>query len=120
VDELRRKGLEEQIEVFSCGITAKEGAPPTSEALFVMKNREIDISEHRSHGCTREDVREADLILAMSQEHADFVLSLDPTAKVRLVVLNVPDPIGMGMMAYEEVIRVMETKLKENWSKIVS
>ncbi|HXV27687.1 MAG TPA: L-threonylcarbamoyladenylate synthase, partial [bacterium] len=46
--ELKRKGMGDEIEVASCGIAARMGVPPTAEAVYVMKNREIDISEHRS------------------------------------------------------------------------
>lgn len=120
IDELKRKGLGDRIQVVSCGVAAREGMPATSEAIYVMKNREIDISNHRSRRCTREDIREADLILAMSSEHFNFVLDQDPSAKDKTKVLDVPDPIGMGMAAYEEAVRAIEKRLKEQWSVIAS
>lgn len=118
--ELRRKGLVEEIEVSSCGVSARIGMPATPEAIFVMKNREIDISAHRSRPCSRQDILDADLILAMSPEHTLFITGMVPSAKGKIKVLDVADPIGMGMMVYEDVIKTMEKKLKEEWKDIIA
>lgn len=118
--ELKHKGLKDEIEVASCGIGARNGASPTSEAIYVMLNREIDISTHRSRHCTREDIIGADLIFAMAPDHFQFIAGLVPEAKSRMKLLNIPDPIGMGMMIYEEVIKSIEKKMKEHWSEIIS
>jgi tRNA threonylcarbamoyl adenosine modification protein (Sua5/YciO/YrdC/YwlC family) len=120
LSELKRKGLAEEIDVISSGIGARNGASATSEAVFVMKNREIDISEHRSRPCTREDVVDSDLILAMAEEHKQFITNLVPAAKDKILVLDVPDPVGQGMLQYEESVTLIEKKLKENWKEIVS
>lgn len=118
--ELRRKGLADEIEVISCGIGARVGSPATPEAIFVMKNREIDISLHRSRPCTRQDVMHADLIIAMSPEHAAFLTGMQAAARPKIKIFNVPDPIGLGMMIYEDVIRSIEKKLKEEWNNIIA
>ncbi len=119
VHELKRKGLGDEIEVSSCGIAARMGLPPTAEAVYVMKNREIDISAHRSRPCTREDVVESDLIMVMSEEHQSFITSLVPNSKDKIKTLEVKDPIGLGMNEYEEAISDIEKKLKEDWKKII-
>lgn len=118
--ELRRQGLADEIEVASCGVGARAGSPATPEAIFVMKNYEVDITAHRSRPCTRQDMIDADLIYAMSEEHYSFISGMLPTAKGRIKVLGVPDPIGLGMMIYEDVIRTLERKLKEEWKEIVA
>lgn len=119
-NELHRKGLADQIEVISCGVGARVGSPATAEAVFVMKNRELDISAHRSRPCTRQDVTDADLIIAMSPEHAAFLTGMQPASRPKIKIFNVPDPIGLGMMIYEDVIRSIEKKLKEEWSNIIA
>ncbi|MBI3306776.1 MAG: threonylcarbamoyl-AMP synthase [Candidatus Omnitrophica bacterium] len=68
---------------------------------------------------TRKDIMDADLILAMSGEHAEFITSLVPLAKDKIRVLNVPDPVGLSMSVYEETILLIEKKLKEMWDDIV-
>lgn len=120
MDELRRKGLHRHIEVDSCGIGARMGSSATAEAQLVMKNREIDISAHRSKPCTREDIVESDLIFVMSTEHFVFITGMVPGVKEKVRILNIPDPIGMGMMLYEEVFKNMEKQLTEQWSEIIA
>ena len=85
-----------------------------------MKNREVDISEHRSRALTREDVISSDLIYAMSVEHAFFITGLVPFAKEKIKVWNITDPIGMGIQVYEDVMKAIEKKTKENWSEIAA
>ena len=116
--ELKRKKLSTEIEIASCGILARDGGSATSEAIFVMKNREIDISSHRTRSCRREDILESDLILAMAKEHYDFLAGLVPNVKDRIKVLDIEDPIGLGMPVYEEVVRKLEEKLKKEWEEI--
>lgn len=118
--ELRRKGLDAEIEVSSCGIGARNGAPPTPEAILVMKNREVDISAHRSRPCMREDIVDADIVFAMSKEHGIFLNGLLMDVKDKIKVLNIADPIGMGIMVYEEVYAGIDKKMKEYWNQIVA
>ena len=120
LDELRKKGLDKQIEVNSCGIAARIGAKATQEAILVMKNIEVDISQHRSKPCTRDHVSQADLILAMAKEHADFIFNQMPQARPKTRVMNVVDPIGMGMLIYEAVLMDIQKKMKDLWSEIAA
>jgi len=117
-DELTRINLLDQIEISSCGVGTRPGMSATPEAVYVMRNREIDISAHRSRMCTREDVMNADLILAMSQQHSIFISGMVPQAKSKIRVLNVIDPIGMSMSVYEDVMDVIEKKMKNIWQEI--
>ncbi|MSR76888.1 MAG: threonylcarbamoyl-AMP synthase [Candidatus Omnitrophica bacterium] len=118
--ELKFQNLQDQIEVASCGIGARQGATSTMEAILVMKNREIDLSDHRSRPCTREDIMTSDLIFTMSEEHTLFIQGMMPHAKEKIRQLNIPDPIGMGMMIYEQVVASIEKKLKAYWSEIAN
>lgn len=118
-EELKRRKLDREIEISAVGILARDGGSATSEAILVMKNREIDISRHRTRACRREDVLEADLILAMSQEHSDFLTGLVTGVKEKIKVLEVKDPIGLGIPVYEEVVQDLERKLKREWEEIV-
>ncbi len=117
--ELDRRGLSEQIEVASCGMGARDGLPPSGEAEWVMKNREVDISGHRSRTCRLEDIWGADLILAMGEQHAVALSSMLESAKNKTIILNIPDPIGLGVSIYENTIQAIQSKLREHWSEIV-
>ena len=120
LDTLRKKDLAGQIQVASCGIAARSGGKATTEAILVMKNLEIDIANHRSKPCTREDVNQSDLILAMSKEHADFIGNLMPQARSKIRVMNVIDPVGMNLLIYEAVLSDIEKKMKNIWKDIVA
>ena len=117
--ELVRKGLEDQIEVSSCGICAREGAGPALEALLTLKNDEITLEDFKTQPCRREDVLSADLILAMSEEHRKFISDLCAPARDRIVVLQVEDPIGMSIDFYAKSYKAIKEKLTELWPEII-
>lgn len=119
-DELRRKRLDREIEVTTCGILARDGNPATPEAIYVMKNREINIESHRSRSCRREDILDADMILAMSHEHYDFLVGLVPQVREKIKVFEIKDPIGQGIPVYEEVFKTIEEGLKKIWAEIAA
>lgn len=116
--ELEKKGLAELIEVVSCGMNARDGLPAASEAEFVMRNHEVDISGHKSRHCQKGDVWGADLILAMGSKHAEDLQQLLASAMEKTIVLDIPDPIGMGLMVYEKTFFEIENKIKTHIHKI--
>lgn len=117
--DLRRRHLENEIEITTCGVLARDGSTATAEAVYVMKNREIDITGHRAAACRRDAVEDSDLILAMSKDHYDFLIGLVPHVASKIRVLNIPDPIGMGIQSYETTVDLLEKKIKEVWDEIV-
>jgi tRNA threonylcarbamoyl adenosine modification protein (Sua5/YciO/YrdC/YwlC family) len=119
-DEFERLNLTDQIEVSSCGVGARGGMTATPEAVLVMKNREIDITSHRSQSCSREDVMNSDLILAMGQQHYVFITGMVPMAKPKIKVLNILDPIGMSLPVYENVMNEIEKKIKAFWNEVIN
>ena len=68
----------------------------------------------------REDVLEAGLIIVMGKEHHAFITGIVPTAKDKIRILDVTDPIGMGLPMYEEVFETIVKKMKVEWKRIVS
>jgi tRNA threonylcarbamoyl adenosine modification protein (Sua5/YciO/YrdC/YwlC family) len=120
VHELKRHGVEDQFEVSSCGVVARSGATATTEAVLVMKNFEMDLSGHRASLCTRDDILDADLIFAMSKEHYDFITGLVAGVKEKIRILNIADPIGMTLPAYEGTIAAIEKKLRGMWAEIIA
>ncbi len=118
--ELAKKGLDEQIEVSSCGLWARDGGSAAMESILMLKNDEIIFENFKTHLCRGEDVLNADLILVMSEEHRKFISELCPPAKDRIIVLGVADPIGMSIDFYERSYRTIKEKLLNMWEKIVS
>jgi protein-tyrosine phosphatase len=75
---LLEKGLEAQHRVVSAGVWAVDDHPASSQAIAVMAERGIDITDHVAHTITASDVAEADLILAMSREHEEVIQNTWP------------------------------------------
>ncbi len=72
------KGLAEGYRVSSAGIWALEGNPASDNAMAVMAERGIDISDHIAHTITAADVAQADLILTLAHEHEAMIRSTWP------------------------------------------
>ena len=93
----------------SAGVGAGDGSPASPEAIDVMREIGIDISQHRSRALARPVVDEAAIILAMTTGHQREIARRFPeaAAKTRLVKSfgigghwNVADPIGLPLEAY--------------------
>lgn len=117
--EIENKGLSSEIEVISCGTNARDGLPCASDAEFVLRNREIDMSGFRSRRCRKGDLWSSDLILAMAPQHADDMEAILSSVKKKTITLDVEDPIGMGLQVYEKTLLEIESKIKHHMHKIL-
>lgn len=93
--------------VSSAGIAASSGEPATPEGLEALREMGIDTPAHRSRELTRQLIAEADGVYAMTQSHAQSILSIDPTAGPKVRTLDpaggdIPDPIGSGPEVYRK------------------
>lgn len=73
---LTARGLED-VAVSSAGFKST-GMPATDEAVLVMAERGVDISEHQSRRVEVERLRAADLVLAMARLHVREALVQSP------------------------------------------
>ena len=102
----------EEIETGSAGLSVFEGQPPSSHSVVVMKQEGIDISGQRSQTLTPQLVQKATHLFGMTSGHREVIEMLFPEAREKVFVLrefiveddldlDVPDPIGMDLEAYE-------------------
>ncbi|MBV9391671.1 MAG: serine hydroxymethyltransferase, partial [Verrucomicrobia bacterium] len=99
------------IRVKSAGVSAASGQAPSPHAVEVLADQGIDISKFRSQPLTEGLVEEATCIVAMTRSHLEsiqyfFPEAIDKTFLMRefencAAGLDVSDPIGMGIEAYE-------------------
>jgi protein-tyrosine-phosphatase len=75
---LSEEGLDARHQVLSAGVWAVDGRSASENAIAVMNERGIDITDHIAHTLTTDDVAEADLILVMAREHARVIHSTWP------------------------------------------
>jgi len=103
-DELESAGFR----VVSAGTGAFGGSPPSPEAVTVMKEAGIDISQYLSQPLSAELLREADEIFVMGQGHLDSVRAIDSAAAARTKLVApdgraIEDPIGQPPEVYRRV-----------------
>jgi len=99
------------IRVRSAGLSAFAGQPPSAHAVEVLADLGIDISGYRSKPLSAELIRTASCIMAMTRSHLESIQYLFPdvTEKAFLLrefednpsSLDVSDPIGMSLEAYQ-------------------
>lgn len=113
-------GDSSDIRVASAGIAAFPGQSASRETRNILKKRNVPLKNFKSRQIDEELLTGMDLIIAMTNSHADFVKRSFPehAGCVKLLCdfinpeeqwrgADVPDPIGMGSEAYEEVARVI-------------
>lgn len=119
----------DEVKVISAGLHAFGGSP-TGEAIEVMRAKGINISGYRSKQLTKELIEEADLILTMKKEYKDQIISRHPEFKHKVFTLkefagetedlDIADPYGEGMKAYETCAEEIKQILTNAFEKIVS
>jgi glycine hydroxymethyltransferase len=116
-------GNRTDIRVVSAGVSAIRGQPPSPHTVEVLRRLGIDLSRFRSQPLTDELVADAAWILVMTRSHLDTIQLLFPQAadKAFLVCefdpqlastnLDIPDPIGLGIDAYERTRDILNRAL---------
>jgi len=98
--------------VKSAGVGAQNDLPPSENSVRAMGDIDIDITEQRSQMVTAELVKEANIIVGMTQGHADMVNLMFPEAAEKIFILGefdhsipihereIADPIGGSYEVY--------------------
>ena len=94
------------IEVGSAGVGAFPGDAVSIISILVGSNRGVDISDHRARNVNPEHLITTDLFFCMSDSHKQVLLRHCDEEKI--IVLNVPDPYGRPIEAYEECAKQLE------------
>jgi RpiB/LacA/LacB family sugar-phosphate isomerase len=109
----RAAGGRGEFRVFSAGLGAVDGQPPTAHSVAAMRALGIDISGQRSRMLTTDLVRQADYIFGMTHSHVDAITLLYPPAAEKTFLLrefddtleefekDISDPIGGTYEVYE-------------------
>jgi RpiB/LacA/LacB family sugar-phosphate isomerase len=102
-----------EFRVFSAGLGAVDGQPPTAHSVAAMRELGIDISQQHSRMLTADLVRQADYIFGMTHSHVDAIALLYPPAAEKTFLLrefddtleefekDISDPIGGTYEVYE-------------------
>jgi protein-tyrosine-phosphatase len=109
------------LEVSSAGTGAFPGLDASEHAVDVMKERQVDIADHRSRPLTAELLTEADLVLTMTRRHKEQILALFPGAEGKVYSLgeytgsgaDVPDPFGGSRDDYARTAEALDRYLRQ-------
>lgn len=99
------------IEVGSAGVGAFPGDAVSINSILVAGSRGVDISDHRARNINPEHLLTTDLFFCMSESHK-LVLSRHCDEE-KIIVLNVPDPYGRPIEAYEECAKQLESQFSK-------
>jgi protein-tyrosine phosphatase len=120
-EEVEQQG----ISIQSAGVTAMPGDQPSREAVQVMSQIGLDLSEHESQPVTEPLALYADLILAVTQRHRQAIVSQWPqfSDKVRLLCqdgTDVADPIGGPIELYRQCAQQIRNHLNHWVDELVT
>jgi tRNA threonylcarbamoyl adenosine modification protein (Sua5/YciO/YrdC/YwlC family) len=117
------------VEVLSAGIAIISGYKATQETITLMQKEGIDVSGHFTRRINPEIIKKADIILVMEKMHESRVVELAPQAKNRVFLLkefakieetslDIEDPIGRPLVAYEQILYTIKQAI-ERVAKII-
>lgn len=116
VDDLEAYGYVVQ----SAGLSAGRGMPAAPHAVEVVRSHGGSLDSHGSRAVSPSMLRQADLILTMTRDHLDALLTYWPELADRSRLLDpngydVPDPVGSDLETYRRTARSIADYL-EFWA----
>ncbi|WIV12203.1 low molecular weight protein arginine phosphatase [Proteiniborus sp. MB09-C3] len=122
-DMINKKGLQKEFNVESAGVFAATGESASSQAIEAMERQSIDISDHKSRQLTKEMIDNADLILAMTNDHKRAIISINDKSIHKTFTLtefayenmekhrDIRDPYGAPVEEYEKSLMEIKNAL---------
>lgn len=120
----RMKKISPETSVSSAGVAALVGMPADSVAQELMRERGLDISNHRARQLTQEIVFDIDLILTMDTRQQEQIEYMIPAARGRVHRLgkwggfDIQDPYKRPKLVFEQALALIELGIDEWQSKI--
>ena len=116
----------EEFEVNSAGINAVTGEKASSEAIEVMKEKDIDITGHKSKMLMEADLKESDRVFAMTNSHKEVIEDMYGYEEVYTLKhfvqscedCDILDPYGYDIDKYRKTRDEIEYAVKELLKKL--
>lgn len=115
----------ENIEVCSAGVYADTGDTPTEDAIDVMREYNIDLTNHFATNIRDSEIENMDLILCATRSHKLAVVQAYPNLKEKVYTIkeyagfakegnnfDISDPWGCSKKVYEECAKEIYECLK--------
>lgn len=110
--------------VGSAGVAASKGTPASPETVRILKKRGASLEGFKSRPVSEALLAEATHVFAMTEGHLAVLEARFPDHADKFFLvrefsgitdkrngIDVPDPIGMGAAAYEEVAKVFDAAI---------
>ena len=117
------------VEVYSAGLAAIEGMPATEQAIKVMQEKGLNLSNHSSR-LVSPDLLEADLILTMTLRHKQVLLRANSKLAEKTFTLkeyagekqelDILDPYGGSVDVYRATAEEIQKYLELAWERLTA
>ncbi len=127
-DQLHTDGKDHLYRVHSAGTWTIDGRGASRLAVEAMQEVGLDLTGHRTHHLTSEDVRQAALILVMTQDHKESLLAEFPEVGQKTFLLSelvgnrydIPDPYGTDSLElYRECASEIDCLLRRGYDRVL-
>ena len=113
---------EAPMQALSAGLSAREGAPMTTEAKQALHSIGISANGHRANNLTAELALQVERIFCMTQAHRNAVIEIAPAAAEKTVCLDpdgdVEDPMGSELANYVNCARRIHSLVRLRFDEI--
>src|SRR3989304_2741338 len=114
-ENLRNSGNTD-ISISSAGLMDMKGGRARDEAIEIIRNLGVDLSNHRSRHLTDDMIKEADMIMVMEASPRDNILGKVPESSDKVFLLSrfgnekgierdIADPYGASVFYYRTAFR---------------
>lgn len=121
-------GVNDKYQFSSAGLAAFSGLPASDQAIVVMKEFNIDLSQHVARQLTEKMLQDADLILVMTGRHRENIIKTWPEYKNKVYLLkayadnnlaatDIADPYGQSVQVYKKVAIEIRSTLENLFLK---
>ena len=86
---LKERFKEADVTIHSAGTHTADGLRASSHSIAIAEEHGINLSKHSSRMLTEEMLSESDLVLAMSPDHLEYILSFHPKYYDKVYLLKV-------------------------------
>jgi len=107
----------------SAGVIARDGHPASTYGVDILREKGVDIAGHRARRLRGEIIAEADLVVAMEEEHRLAIRDFPEAALSPVLLLSewageaplgpgIDDPIGGDRQDYERTAEEIEAYIR--------
>lgn len=105
--------IEDNFLISSCGVYACSGEKATQNAIFVMKEYDVDMENHRATNIADTNIEHYDYIITLTTRHkeqiryfypklGDNIYTLREFVDDKEIYKNIDDPWGLNITVYKD------------------